>query len=62
MKKYTKPSVQVVELSVKESLSALPKVFRGGFGYSAMGTLTGAASKNATLYRSTSKLTSVSNS
>ena len=24
MKKYTKPSVEVVELSVKESLSALP--------------------------------------
>jgi hypothetical protein len=28
MKKYTKPSVEVVELSVKESLSALPFSFK----------------------------------
>ena len=29
MKKYTKPSVEVVELSVKESLSSLPFTFKG---------------------------------
>ena len=29
MKKYTKPSVEVVELSVKESLSALPFSLKG---------------------------------
>ena len=30
MKKYTKPTVEVVELSVKESLSALPNGVRVG--------------------------------
>lgn len=30
MKKYTKPTVEVVELSVKESLSALPSGVRVG--------------------------------
>lgn len=29
MKKYTKPAVNVVELTVKESLSALPKNIKG---------------------------------
>ena len=29
MKKYTKPAVNVVELAVKESLSALPKNIKG---------------------------------
>lgn len=29
MKKYTKPAVNVVELTVKESLSALPKNITG---------------------------------
>jgi len=62
MKKYTKPSVKVVELSVRESLSDLPATFRGGFGYSAMKAVSGNVSGKATLYRTTSKLTSVSNS
>lgn len=30
MKKYTKPTVEVVELSVKESLSALPNGVKVG--------------------------------
>ncbi len=30
MKKYTKPSIEVVELSVRESLSALPTGFKTG--------------------------------
>ena len=29
MKKYTKPTVEVVELSVRESLSSLPKGVNG---------------------------------
>ena len=32
MKKYTRPTIEVVELSVKESLSALPGTF-SDFGY-----------------------------
>lgn len=34
MKKYTKPMVEVVELSVKESLSALPSKFTNKSNFS----------------------------
>ena len=58
MKKYTKPSVEVVELSVKESLSALPASFGGkSVGFGSMGTLSGATRKNVTLYKLTSVTT-----
>lgn len=33
MKKYTKPMVEVVELTVKESLSALPTKFTNKTGF-----------------------------
>ena len=51
MKKYTKPMVEVVELSVKESLSALPTKFtnaRTGFKFT-MGKV-GAGNKNVSVY------------
>lgn len=52
MKKYNKPTIQVVELSVKESLSALPTAFtKGTFS---MKKLKGAASKNISIYKSNS--------
>lgn len=57
MKKYTKPMVEVVELSVKESLSALPPKFnKTGFTFS-MGRLSGitTGNKNVSVYTSTSK-------
>ncbi len=42
MKKYTKPMVEVVELTVKESLSALPTKFNTGkFSLAAMGKFGG---------------------
>ncbi len=50
MKKYTKPAIQVVELSVKESLSALPT----GFQRLGMKSLSGAARKNITIYKTAS--------
>ena len=50
MKKYNKPTIQVVELSVKESLSALPSAF----GNVKMSTLTGAKYKNLSIYRKSS--------
>lgn len=52
MKKYTKPSVQVVELSVKESLSALP----GTFNFKGMGAnkIAGSTYKNISIYNYTS--------
>lgn len=50
MKKYTKPMVEVVELTVKESLSALPDrlKIRNGFNFS-MGRV-GAGNKNVSVY------------
>ena len=53
MKKYTKPSVEIVELSVKESLSALPAAFKGmgTFGQTGTGIV---PKKNVTLLRITS--------
>ena len=62
MKKYTKPTVEVVELSVKESLSALPSAFGGiggdktGFSFK-MGALSGATRKNVSVYTFNSKAT-----
>jgi len=51
MKKYTKPAVQVVELSVKESLSALPFNFKG----MEQGNLVNTARfKNISIYRKAS--------
>ena len=52
MKKYNKPTIQVIELSVKESLSALPN----GFARGRMGSLGIKEStlKNITLYNKTS--------
>ena len=51
MKKYNKPTIQVVELSVKESLSALPSAF----GKVQMGKLADAKKyKNLSIYRKNS--------
>lgn len=50
MKKYNKPTIQVVELSVKESLSAIPS----NFGNVTMKKLSGATYKNLAIYRKTS--------
>ena len=48
MKKYTKPAIEVVELSVKESLSALPT----GFGSRTVKELNiGGAAKTVTIYK-----------
>ena len=49
MKKYNKPTIQVVELSVKESLSAIPS----NFGVT-MKKLKGSSYKNLAVYRKTS--------
>ena len=53
MKKYNKPTIQVVELSVKESLSALPATF-GKFNLTGMNKLSGATYNNLSIYRKTS--------
>ncbi len=53
MKKYTKPTVQVVELSVKESLSAIPFEFKG-MTKASLGSLTNARYNNISIYRKTS--------
>ncbi len=53
MKKYTKPSVEVVELSVRESLSALPTGFTG-YEPRAYKPVTGSKYKNVTVYKRTS--------
>ena len=50
MKKYNKPTIQVIELSVKESLSALPT----GFARTSMGKLSGAAYRNISMYKKSS--------
>ena len=50
MKKYNKPTIQVVELSVKESLSAIPSRFGGV----KMDKLTGATYKNLSIYKKSS--------
>ena len=51
MKKYNKPTIQVVELSVKESISALPS----NFGNVTMKRLSGTSTyKNLSIYRKTS--------
>ena len=53
MKKYTRPTVEIVELSVKESLSDLPAKFGGiagdktGFSFR-MGTLS--SKRNVSIY------------
>ena len=52
MKKYTKPVVQVVELSVKESLSAIPFKFQG-MAQANIG-LNDARFKNISIYTKTS--------
>ena len=52
MKKYTKPMVEVVELTVKESLSALPTKFnKTGFKFT-MGKF-GTGNKNVSVYTAT---------
>lgn len=53
MKKYTKPTVEIVELSVKESLSALnlPTGFQRKLGAT---PTTGASYRNVTIYTNTS--------
>ncbi len=52
MKKYTKPMVEIVELTVKESLSALPELFNKGVGFKAttMGKWGSGLKKNVTVY------------
>lgn len=54
MKKYNKPTIQVVELSVKESLSAIPSKFGGV----KMGKLAGATYKNLSIYKKDSAVKS----
>lgn len=56
MKKYTRPSVEVVELSVRESLSALPTGFKGYTPTAIKGA--GSAYKNVTIYKKTSAVKS----
>lgn len=56
MKKYTRPSVEVVELSVRESLSALPTGFKG-YNPTAQ-KIGGSAYKNVTIYKKTSAVKS----
>ena len=52
MKKYNKPTIQIVELSVKESLSALPTNFqKGTFG---MSKLKNATYRNISIYKASS--------
>ena len=51
MKKYTRPSVEVVELSIRESLSDLPTGFKG---YSPTARKEGSNYKNVTIYKKTS--------
>ncbi len=56
MKKYTKPSVEVVELSVKESLSALPT----GFGSRIVESRSvNGTTKTVTIYRKGSGTTTL---
>lgn len=55
MKKYTRPSVEVVELSVRESLSALPTGFKG---YQPKAEKAGSTYKNVTIYKRTSAIKS----
>lgn len=51
MKKYNKPAIQVVELSVKESLSDIP----ASFGKTVtMSKLSGAKYKNLSIYKKVS--------
>lgn len=52
MKKYTKPTVEIVELSVKESLSALPSAFKGVAGKTFTFKL--GTAKNVSIYSQTS--------
>ena len=53
MKNYNKPTIQIVELSVKESLSAIPSQFGGKV---TMSKLSGATYKNLSIYRKDSKV------
>lgn len=58
MKKYNKPTIQVVELSVRESLSDIPAAFGSKV---TMGKLTDNATyKNLSIYRKTSANTTQS--
>ena len=58
MKKYNKPTVQVVELSVRESLSAIPFAFKG-MGKTTVGSGTAAARfNNISIYTKTSAVKS----
>ena len=50
MKTYNKPIAQVVELAVKESLSALPN----GFSFNRMAKLSNATYKNVAIYTKSS--------
>lgn len=52
MKKYNKPTVEVVELSVRESLSALPSGFKSFRTSVGSGSVKGY--KNVTIYSTTS--------
>jgi len=62
MKKYTRPTIEVVELSVRESLSGLPGNF-ADFGI-AKPTVSAfsSARKNLTMYKVTSITTPAQNS
>lgn len=53
MKKYTRPSIEVVELSVRESLSDLPTGFKR---YQPKATIAGSTYKNVTIYKRTSAI------
>ena len=56
MKKYTRPSIEVVELSVRESLSDLPTGFKRYTPTARTGT--GSTYKNVTIYKKTSAVQS----
>lgn len=58
MKKYTKPTINVVELSIKESLSALPTSF-SGINAARMGSKPTTGYRNVTIYTQTSDVKQV---
>ena len=54
MKKYTKPSIEIVELSVRESLSDLPQGFNGTNLRTTKRRNSTATFDNVTVYKKTS--------
>ena len=63
MKKYTRPTIEVVELSVRESLSGLPGNFASfGIDNPTVSSFNSSTRKNLTMYKVTSITTPATNS